>query len=152
MDGALTGGLTSTTPIVDAIATAPDPFDPSKIKFGRSIFGFFLSIFIIGATGAPVTRAQDWYIAKLRSGQVASADFPVPGATGVSSTRNQIFHEEKGLVGSGDGTAMVFKGVIKVPKGMQRMREGDQFFIKMRNADAAVDATFCIKAIFNSYG
>ncbi len=117
--------------------------------FGSRVSSFYLSIFVIGSTGAPIDGSINWYIAKQRSGQDA-ADFPTPSATGTSTVRNQIIHEEKGLSGSGDGTPMAFKGVIRIPRGMQRLREGDKMFLRLR-INGTIPATFCIKIIYKSY-
>ncbi len=146
-EGALTN-VTSQNVIATSVPAYSDPFTPTSVKFGEKIFGFFLSIFIIGATGAPVGGSQNWYIMKIHGGQ--TGDRPTPGQTGTSLLRNQIIHEEKGLAGSGDGTAMVFKGVIKVPRGMQRMREGDEWSIGLIN-NGTDGAQFCIKAIYKSF-
>ncbi len=123
-------------------------FKPGDVRVGGTVNGIFLSIFVIGATGAPIGGPINWYIVKTRAGQ---ANTPVPGNTGISEIRNQIFHEEKGLAGSGDGTAMVFKGVIAIPRFMRRMREGDQIQIILNTQGASADADFCLKAIYNSY-
>ncbi len=124
-------------------------FKPGDIRVGGKVNGFFISLFVIGATGAPLNGSINWYIIKTHEGQTAIT--PQPGQTGVSKIRNQIFHEEKGLAGSGDGTPMAFKGVIAVPRGMRRMREGDQFSIVLNSQDATNDATFCLKAIYKSF-
>ncbi len=148
----VSGGLTSTTSTVDfavVVAQRSIPMGANECLLASTINGLFLSIYIIGSTGAPLSGPLDWYIHKRRAGQ-ASASFPVPGNTGVSDLRNQIFHEEKGLSGSGDGTPMVFKGVIAIPKGMRRMRQGDILSIKLV-ATGADTPNFCIKAIYNEY-
>ncbi len=150
-EGALTGAATSRTPIGITVEVPTSPYKPGDLMVGSTVNGIFLSLFIIGATGAPLVGSLNWYIAKIRAGQDPVTDLPLPGSTGVSEIRNQIFHEEKGLAGSGDGTPMAFKGVIAVPKGMRRMRSGDQFIVAIRSLDATVDATFCLKAIYNSY-
>ncbi len=146
-----TGGLTSSTSdnvIAKAVVTLTDPFDPTEVRVGGTINGFFIIVNIIGSTGAPVSGAVDWFIMKSHTGQFSS--IPNPGVTGISGLRNQIIHEEKGVPGSGDGTPHVFKGVIVVPKGMRRMREGDEWRIdlKMFGTDTG---TFCVKAIYKSY-
>ncbi len=143
-EGALTGGAKSVTTIVNSVAQRPDPFVPGNVAFGSKVNAFFLSIFVLGATGSTPVGSINWYIIKLHAGQTA----PLPGATGSSEVRNQIFHEEKGLTASGDGTPMVFKGVIVVPRGMRRVREGDSFQIQLQSQDPTVDAQFCIKAIY----
>ncbi len=123
-------------------------FKPGDVRVGARVNGFYISIFAIGSTGAPVSGPIDWYIVKLHEGQAAA--IPTPGNTGISKIRNQIFHEEKGFSGSGDGTPMVFKGVIAIPKGMRRMREGDSFEINAIVTGTDV-VNFCIKCIYKSY-
>ncbi len=125
-------------------------FKPGDVRVGAKVNGFFLSIFALGSTGAGIGPGSiNWYISKAHSNQTG---FPAPGVTGVSTLRNQIFHEEKGLAGSQDGTPMIFKGVIAVPRGMRRMREGDSFNIRLNVENTATaDGQFCLKAIYKSY-
>ncbi len=149
-EGALTGGSTADVPISTTVESRSDPFNPVELTIGETVNAFFLSIFLIGAGGAGVAGSINWYIGKARAGQ-AIGSFPAPALTGPSDFRNQIFHEEKGLVGSADGTPMAFKGVIVVPKGMRRSRSGDQFFIKLRATDNVNDVNFCVKAIYKSF-
>ncbi len=119
-------------------------FDPSEVRQGAKINGFFLSIFMLGASGQPVVGTGNWYLIKLHTAQTGP---PNAGGTGSSSLRNQIIHEEKGVLASGDGTAMAFKGVIAVPRGMRRMRQGDSWEVILRMSGAD-DANFCVKAIY----
>ncbi len=149
VEGVLVAGSDSTSDILVAVDQPTTPFKPGDVMFGSHVSSVFLSIFVIGATGTGIDGSINWYIAKQRDGQLAGA-FPTPGNTGVSSVRNQIFHEEKGLSGSADGTPMVFKGVVLIPKTFQRIRQGDQMFIRIR-INGTADATFCIKAIYKSY-
>ncbi len=150
VSGQLAGGAVSVIPVAITVEVPTSPFKPGDLMLGSHVNGMFLSIFVIGATGAPLNGSIDWYIYKLRQGQ-SNADFPDPGNTGVSALRNQIFHEEKGLAGSGDGTPMVFKGVVAIPKGMRRMRSGDQIVIKLKSTDATNNAEFCVKSIYSNY-
>ncbi len=148
-EGALAAAANSVNPIANGVAALEQPFDPLDVAIGESVNNIFLSIFMIGATGSGQDGSLNWYIVKTRAGQFSS--LPLAGETGVSNLRNQIFHEEKGLAGSADGTAMAFKGVIKVPKLMRRMREGDNFYIVLRNTDSVNNVNFCIKAIYKSF-
>ncbi len=149
-EGALSGGTKSDNVVAFSVPNVDTTtFVPGAIRVGAKINGIFLSVFIIGATGAGNTGSINWYIGKRSSGQ--SAIFPNPGETGVSTVRNQIFHEEKGLAGSADGTPMAFKGVVAVPRGMRRMREGDAIVVSVRGTDATTDYNFCVKAIYKSY-
>ncbi len=147
-EGGLLAGVNSDNVITNALNQRRDPFQPIDVETGDQVNGFFVSLFVIGSTGAPVVGSINWYIAKVRNGQNFGSAFPDAGNTGTSNVRNQIFHEEKGLAGSGDGTPMAFKGVIVVPKNMRRQREGDQFVIRITSVD---DAQFCLKVIYKSF-
>ncbi len=145
----LQSGAVVTVPLATVVAVRTDPINPVEVEVGSTVNGFFLSVFVVGATGAPLgTTSVNWLIGKKHSGQ----SLPAPTTVGTSDLRNQIVHEEKGLAGSGDGTPMAFKGVVGVPRGMRRNRSGDQWELKLSlTASATADAVFCVKAIYNSY-
>ncbi len=150
-DGALTGGGASVTTLATVVNARSDPIVITECEVGDTVNGIFLSVFAIGAGGQGLSSSINWYVAKARANQNPVSDFPNPQAVGSSPVRNQIFHQEKGLAGSADGTPMAFKGVIVVPKGMRRMRDGDSIFVKINSLDATNDATFCIRAIYKSF-
>ncbi len=141
-------GTTVGIPIGTTVDAPSAVFNPAEVTLGETVKAIFLSIFVIGASGAGIGAPINWYIIKLRAGQTQVN----PGETGVSQIRNQIFHEEKGMAGSIDGTPMAFKGVVRVPPGMQRMRSGDVFQIAFNlESTASGDANFCVKAIYKSF-
>ncbi len=140
--------IRSDSPLAIVVNAKQTPTVLTETLVGSTINAFFISVFLIGTTGIGVSGFINWYIAKLRGGQAVS-DLPNPGETGGSDLRNQIFHEEKGLSGSADGTPMVFKGVIAVPKIYRRMRSGDSFHIIIRSPTS--DVNFCVKAIYNEF-
>ncbi len=137
-------------PIAVAVETPTSPFKPGDVMIGSKIFAFFLSIFMIGDSSAAVTGDQNWMLSKLREGQ-STGDLPPANSAGSNGIRRQIIHMEKGLVGSGDGTPMAFKGVIKVPRGMQTMRQGDQWIITFFNNDGTQTVSQCVRAIYKSF-
>ncbi len=150
-NGVNTGGVKSVVPLTKVVNARTEPFDPVELVVGETVNAMFIEVFMIGSSGTGVDQPQNWYICKARAGQDLIADFPTPSSTGTSEFRSQIFHEEKGLVGSADGSQMIFKGVIVIPKGMRRQRAGDQFAIELHNQDPANDSNFCVKAIFKSF-
>ncbi len=150
-EGNVVGSARSIVPLSTTVQARTDPFNPVELVLGENVNGIFLSVFAIGSTGSGQDGAINWYIAKGRSGQNTSADFPPSQSVGVSEVRSQIFHQEKGLAGSADGTPMVFKGVIVVPKHMRRQREGDSFFFVINNTDATNGVNFCVRAIYKSF-
>ncbi len=150
VSGQLATGTASISPVCVAVPNVDTTtFKPGDVRVGGTVNGFFVSLFVIGATGAPLNGPIDWYLIKLHAGQTAA--LPTAGNTGISEIRNQIIHEEKGLAASGDGTPMAFKGVIAIPRGMRRMRQGDEWNLVLKSADATNNAEFCIKFIYKSY-
>ncbi len=147
VEGAWTDAISASVLLVSVNRYA-DTITPVEVTVGSKVNGIYLSIFAIGSTGAPISGPIDWHLWIERSGQASSA--PTPGNTGISDVRNQIIHEEKGLSGSGDGTAMVFKGVIKIPKMYSRIRDGDQWSIRAQVATGDI-VNFCIKCIYKSF-
>ncbi len=143
-EGSLTN-VNSRNVIANAVAGVGSVFTPGNVSVGSKINAFFISQFQIGASGSTAAGSLNWYIIQLHNGQTAP---PNAGATGNSEIRNQIIHEEKGLAGSEDGTPMAFKGVIVIPRGMRRVREGDSWEIVLRNSQVGQDTTFCTKAIY----
>ncbi len=150
-NGVLAAGAKSIVPLTDVVAVKSSPFNPVEVDIGETINGIFLSVFALGATGTGQDGSINWYIAKARAGQDPLADFPTPGATGTSQFRSQILHQEKGIAGSADGTPMVFKGVIVLPKGMKRQRDGDELFVALFNTDTTNNVNFCLQAIYKSF-
>ncbi len=117
---------------------------------GATILGFYiessynLSQVIVGRF--------DWFLCKRESGRGTTA-FPTPGSTGGTQLRKSIFHERKGVLDGGPGTnigGQTAKSVefIKIPKGFQRMGEGDAWTIR---AGASTAYSFCLKVIYKWY-
>ncbi len=115
----------------------------------------FVEIFFISEGGEVANEVPlvDWYLIK-NGGNSFGATFdasnlPTPGATGLHINKRHILHEEKGLTGGGNasltGIPMVFKGVIRIPKGSQRIGESDVFRICAR---ANFASKFCVKVIY----
>ncbi len=100
------------------------------------------------AQGLPATGTAnvDWYFIK----RPAGITLPNPGAVGGNVARKFVLHEEKGIPGNAaDGAyPLTFKGVIKIPRGRQRMAEGDKIEIVFRSVDTA---NWCFKAIYKVY-
>ncbi len=115
------------------------------VPIGAKISSIYLFVQILPTAG---TANVDWYIWK-RPGSVTTIG-PVPGATGGSVDRKWIMHEEKGIPGNAaDGAyPLTFKGVIRIPRGRQRMGEGDEIRLQLRGADIH---NICVKAIYKFY-
>ncbi len=110
---------------------------------GDIIKSVYLFVQILPTAG---TANVDWYIIK----RPAGVTNPVPGATGGTTQRKYILHEEKGLPGNAADGAFpaTFKGVIKIPRGRQRMAEADVIQVVLRGADIY---NACIKSVYKVY-
>ncbi len=128
------------------------------VPAGAKVNAFYFSFFAIAEGGEVAAEVPlvDWYVIKNPGDTFASTfdsiNLPTPGATGAHVNKNKIIHTEKGLAGGGDastaGVPMIFKGVIKLPRGMQRIAVGDRFQICAR---ANFNTKFCLQAIYKHY-
>ncbi len=110
------------------------------VEVGSVIKWVYLFCQILPTAG---TANVDFYVMKAPTAITA----PTAGGTGGEVARKFILHEEKGIPGNAaDGAyPLTFKGVIKIPKGRQRMAEGDRLFLAVRGADIYNQ---CSKAIY----
>ncbi len=146
VDGVFLGVTAATvTPVTLAEGVNDYTGGTTQVPVGATVSSLYLFVQIISSTTG--TANADWFIIKNIAGQLT---IPVPGATGGTPVRSKILHEEKGLPGnSSDGAyPLTFKGVIKIPKGMQRMAEADKWELRLRSADAY---NACVKCIYKFY-
>ncbi len=122
---------------------------PNEVLNGSTINAIYLSVYIIGESGAS-SGIVNWILFKNPANLMAGGDLPIPGNTGVSANRRFIFHEEKGLYATQDGTPMVFKGWIKIPPRFRRMGDDDRWQVILRTQPGDT-AAFCVQAIYKSY-
>ncbi len=131
----------------------------NEVQPGNKVSSIFLSVFYIAEGGEIANEVPlvDWYIIH-NPGNAFTTVFdagnnPTPGATGSHLHKRHIFHTEKGLAGGGEvslaGVPMIFKGVIKIPRGRQRIGQNDRITINHRTNFAT---KFCIQAIYKDYG
>ncbi len=137
-------GVTAATTSNTSLATVVNDYvgTVGTVEVGSKIKWIYLFCQILPTTG---TANVDFFVIKKPTGVTN----PTPGATGGSLARKYILHEEKGIPGNAaDGAyPLTFKGVIKIPRGRQRMAEGDQLQIHTRGADIS---NTCIKCIYKS--
>ncbi len=142
------GGVTTDIDLATAVNTYIGSV--GTVPIGGKLLGFFLEVSV--ANVDIIVGRTDWFLCKRNSGTVA-ASFPAPGATGGSILRKYIYHEEKGLFTNPDGNTaggQTFrtKQFIAIPRGAQRMGEGDVWTIR---AGSSENYSFCIKCIYKWY-
>ncbi len=116
---------------------------------GSKIKGFYLEVSTSNVDN--IVGRTDWYLMKKNPG-ITITSYPSPGATGGTLQRNAIFHEEKGI---GQGTATTGGGqstrkqqFIAIPRGYQRMAEGQEWVIRVGSSE---NYSFCLKCIYKWY-
>ncbi len=145
------------TSISIPITAADNPVlaNSNEVATGAKVTSIYLSTFFIAEGGEVANEVPlvDWYIIK-DPGNAWGTTFdannlPTPGATGVHKNKRHILHTEKGLVGGGDaslaGLPMIFKGVVRIPRGRQRWGQSDVLRICAR---ANFATKFCSQAIY----
>lgn len=143
--GSLAAGTTSSTTVAVGVAEGAAA-TVNSVPPGAHVYSMFITVNGVNTVNPGVV---DWFISKDPGGQIG-AGFGNPGDTGNpanNTVRKWIFHEEKGLASS-TASPMIFKGVIKIPKKMQRFDVDDEINVKIRSAGAGF---FCIKAIYKYY-
>ncbi len=145
--GALIDGTTATIPLANAVAgTAWVDAADDLVPQACTIKSFYLSVFVYSTADGTAAPIIDWYISKNPSD---SLTMPAPTAVAGNENRRFVFHQERGLAANTSGTPMVFKGVIKVPRGFQRMGRDDNWAVRLViNGEAGF---FCLQAIYKFY-
>ncbi len=126
----------------------------ADIEPGSKVSSIFYVIYVYAEGGeiANEVPLTDFYFLKNPGntwGSFSSTNLPTPGATGSHKNKRHVLHEEKGLAGGGNasltGVPMVFKGVIRIPRGKQRFGQDDRFIVAIRTNFAS---KVCCKAIY----
>ncbi len=130
------------------LANAADINTGSKVS---SIF-FVIYVYSEGGELASEIPLVDFYFLKNPGnawGAFNATNLPTPGGTGSHINKRHILHEEKGLAGGGNvsltGVPMVFKGVVRIPRGRQRFGIADTFIVAIRTNFIS---KVCMKAIY----
>jgi len=115
----------------------------TDIPVGATVSSIYLHVEIIPDAAFGVA---DWFVIKTAAGIVP----PVPGATGGTTQRKFILHEEKGIPtdAAAGGSPKSTTIVLKIPPRMRRFAEGDQLTLVLRNS-AIYSA--CVKCIYKFY-
>ncbi len=145
------------TPFIDGVDTYVLS-DTNGVPTGAKVSSTYMSFFAIAEGGEVANEVPlvDWYI--IHNPGFAwttvfnATNLPTPGSTGSHKNKRHIIHTEKGLAGGGDaslaGVPMVFKGVIRFPRGMQRIGEDDTWQLCAR---ANFATKVCFQFIYKHY-
>ncbi len=147
------GALPIATKVSNDLALAvqnPDPAAPTEVKIGTKINSIFLNVQSYVTSTAALANIY-MYIWKNPGTNIAIAQVPNGNAVGQSDLRKMVIHQEMNM-GEKNTTAIprtLFKGVIKLPRHMQRFGIADQLRIELFSPGVTHD--FCVQCIYKEY-
>ncbi len=145
--GAITAASVSTTDVAIAVETNGLDQKSNEVPIGGRISAMFVTLYVFSDTTESGNPLVDVYWWKNPANALTA---PTPGNTGASNYKRFIFHEEKGLAGNRTtGSPMIFKGVLKIPRQLQRFSLGDKVQVLVLSPTAG---RFCLKTIYRVYG
>ncbi len=121
-----------------------------EVESGAKVHGIFLNVQIQGnqiTSGAIPNIYMAVY--KSKGGNIPDIN---PASTGANADKSNIIHQEMGMFQSDsvDGNPKtLFKGVIVIPKGLQRFGIDDELVITVRST--AVNFKVCIQCIYKEF-
>ncbi len=107
-----------------------------EVPTGAKVFSLLIMGSFMNLTSVALTT--HFNITLLRSGQAA----PVPGVIGGSNVRNQVIYTQMKMLGKDQNNNLMVR--VKVPRSMQRIREGDNWFIQYQSDAVISSITQCI--------
>lgn len=122
----------------------------SHVETGAKVHGIFLNVQVqsnqVAAGGIP-----NVYMAVYKSpgGRIPDID---PTGTGNDPDKKQIIHQEMGMfesINAEGNPKTLFKGVIVIPKGMQRFGVNDELQFVIRST--AINFKFCLQCIYKEF-
>ncbi len=139
------GGVITDFKIADAVLNYAGTV--GTVQSNGQVKGFYIETSYANVDN--IVGRLDWYLCK-KASDISINDFPSPGATGGTTLRRLIFHEEKGIFTNGNGTTAggqmkTNTQFIAIPKRFQKMSEGDEWFIRI---GASENYSFCLKCIY----
>ncbi len=120
----------------------PDLGTAAECETGSTIRSFFETIEVnnTGVTGILANCYAMWF--KNPGGNLT---FPNPNGVGIDDNKKYIFHQEMIMLQMVDNSnpRTLFKGVIKIPKHMQRMAPNDTIIVRIFSP--GIEITGCIQ-------
>ncbi len=145
------GGLIAGTQVLETMMDGKDQYllsDDDGIPTGSKVNGLFLNI-QVAATATSGLPNVYMMIYKNPGNNIAT--IPDANVIGVSDFKKQVFHQDMTMTEK-NTTAIprsLFKGVLKIPRHMQRMAAGDKVVIALLAPGTSYD--YCIQAIYKHY-
>ncbi len=145
IQGGLTVGTQANNLLVDTVDTpVSTDSNTAQVRTGAVVKSIFLNVQIYATSTAALANAY-MVVMKSPGNNVATPD---ANSVGQLDTRKLVFHQEMVMMEK-NTTGLprtMFKGVLKIPRHMQRMGVDDAVNIGLKTP--GVTADFCIQCIY----
>ncbi len=150
IQGGLVAGTQQEQPLIDTIDN-PLITVANNVATASVVKSIFLNV-QVAATGTAALANVYMYVFKNPSNAINfGAAFPDANVVGTSDVRKLIFHQEMTMTEK-NTTAIartLFKGVLKIPRHMQRMGADDRVGIALFTPGVNFD--FCVQCIYKEF-
>ncbi len=121
--------------------------DTTKCEAGSKVFSLFLNVQVVATSEAALSNSY-FILYKNPQGNIPAANIPNANATGAHEFRRQIFHTEMAMMADTSESIpiVLFKGVLKIPKVYQTMRQDD--VIELQLFQPGTTSDFCVECIY----
>ncbi len=149
IQGGLVGGTQTAATLIESVdnpvlANATDCATASNVR------AIFLNV-QVAATGTAALANVYFYIAKNPSNEIATATWPNGNVVGSSDKKKLVIHQEM-IMTEKNTTAIartMFRGVILIPRHMQRNGQDDELQIFLFSPGVNFD--FCVQCIYKEF-
>ncbi len=132
----------------------PDTTVANQCQVGGRINSFFLNCQVVNETDATGFLNNAYFIIYKNAGDnVTGSSIPNANETGTSDNRKLIFHTEMAMLSDANDSIPIqmFKGVLKVPRHMQRLGINDSFKVQFFTPTGGPTINFCLQCIYKVY-
>jgi len=133
---------------------APTLGTSNLVETGSTVRSMFVTIEAI-ATESSTGKTPNFYIYFYKNPGSNISSFPNGNAVGVNDNKRFVFHQEmvmiQGSAGDDGVPRNVFKGVLKIPKHMQRNAPSDQIGVEYFVPSTGVALQVCVQAHYKEF-
>lgn len=144
------GGLLVNTTVVNTLVNVvdtPSVGTTNGVLAGSSVNSIFLNVQVAATSTAALANVY-MAVYKNPGGNIATVD---PQIVGGNDNKRYVIHQEM-LMTEKNTTAIprtLFKGVIRLPRGMKRFTYGDKLEITLKSPGTTYD--FCYQTIYKEF-
>ncbi len=146
IQGGLALGTQLNSILIDAV-DAPVLTGAAGVEVASTVRAIYLKVEVYATSAAALSNV---YMTVMKNPSNALTA-PAPNAVGVSDVKKQIIHQEMVMiqqVAEGNPRTL-FKGVIRIPRGYQRMGQDDTLLLSLLSPGVAI--FFCVQCIYKEF-